>query len=800
MSLARPATNPAARRANGLTAVTGLALCLCLGTAVADEGPTATANTEQLQEVVVTAQFRRQDLETTPVAITALSGAQLDEHNATSLASLNGLAPNLTVSAGTNTNGPSAQTFIRGIGQSDGHPGLEPGVGIYVDDVYHGLLLGSDLDLTDLDRAEVLRGPQGTLAGKNSIGGAIKLFSRKPTGATDGYVDATYGDFNLIKIKAGGNFTLVPDTLYARLSGVSEQQDGYMKRLDYACVTGQNISSTQIPVHGCQLGTEGGTDLHAVRVALRWTVGAGIENNLIATDSQDRSEVPALKLLYSNNTQGLIPGGNGSQFITGPRSYTTYATYTNLGFTDPQKYILAGAPGAGTHAALSLPLTDPTNYYSLTDTLEWKLAEAYTLTVITGWLRYNGAYSIEVGDSPYAVQFLDDTWADNQFTEEIRLNGTSLGRLDWTVGGYYYHELANFGGLKLLTPGAASETLFTGNDPIVSTNKSVFAHDLWRATDQLSVITGIRYTKENKEYTFSRLNPYDQAVPSYTPVGPLNGTTGTYSGSHVDYRAGAEYQWTDELMTYAEWSTGFRGGGVNPRPFIPQQEVPFGPESLHATELGLKSDLLDHHLRLNLSGFFNQYDNILLTNNAPTVVNGVVLSANNATPVNVGTAHIEGAEAEIVLRPIAALQVDGSVSYLHFKFTSINRSAATIPGVSLNTRDPYVPDRMATLGAQYTYSLPLGGSLAARVDGQYQSSFFTDLTNTALGQVGGRTLVNARLTWRSPKDDWQATVGVTNLTDRFYYINKVNSVAPTNIVQGQPGAPREWLVSLRRNF
>jgi iron complex outermembrane receptor protein len=107
---------------------------------------------------------------------------------------------------------------------------------------------------------------------------------------------------------------------------------------------------------------------------------------------------------------------------------------------------------------------------------------------------------------------------------------------------------------------------------------------------------------------------------------------------------------------------------------------------------------------------------------------------------------------------------------------------------------------MATLGAQYTYSLPVGGSLAARVDAQYQSSFFTDLTNTTLGQVAGRTLMNARLTWRSPRDDWQATVGVTNLTDRFYYINKVNSTAPTNIVQGQPGAPREWLVSIRRNF
>ena len=782
------------------TFTVGLALSISAGTAMADDAtaPTPPQATTLLEEIVVTAQFRQQSLETTPVAITALTGAQLDERNVQSLVDINGLAPNVTLTKGTNTNGPSAQAFIRGIGQSDGHPGLEPGVGIYVDDVYHGLLLGSDLDVTDLDRIEVLRGPQGTLAGKNSIGGSIKLFSKKPGEETDGYIDATYGDFNLIKIKAGGNFTLVPDTLYARISGVSETQDGYMQRLDYACATGQMIGSTQIPVHGCQLGTEGGTALHAVRLALRWLVSDKIENNFIATDTQDRSEVPALKLLYSNNTQGIIPTGNGSQFVTGPTSYTTYATYNNLGFTDPARY--NGKPGAGVHSAISVPLTDPINNYGLTDNLEWRLAEHYTLTAITGYLRYNGAYSIEVGDSPYALQLLDDTWSDNQFTEEIRLNGTSFDQFDWTVGGYYYHEYANFGGLKLLSPGLASETLFTGNDPITSTNKSAFAHDVWRATEKLSVITGLRYTKENKSYTFSRLDPYDQAIASYTPVGPLNNTTGTYQGSHTDYRFGVEYQWTQQVMTYAEWSTGFRGGGVNPRPFIPLQEVPFGIETLHATEIGLKSDLLDNHLRLNVAGFFNQYNNILLTNTAATIVNGVTLSANNATPVNVGAAHIKGAEAEFTLRPVSAFQIDGSVSYLKFNFTSINTAAATIPGVSLNTQDPYVPSHMANLGAQYTFTLPDGSSLSPRIDAQYQSSFFTDLTNTQLGQVDGRTLMDARLTWRSPKTDWQVTFAATNLTNKFYYINKVNATAPTFITQGQPGAPREWMVTLRRNF
>lgn len=778
----------------------GLALSLGAGTAMAEEAAASSSDVQLLEEIVVTAQFRQQNLQTTPVAITAINAQQLDERSMSSLADLNGLAPNLTITKGTNTNGPAAQTFIRGIGQSDGHPGLEPGVGIYVDDVYHGLLLGTDLDLTDLDRVEVLRGPQGTLAGKNSIGGSIKLFSKKPNEETDGYVDATYGDFNRIDIKAGGNFTLVPDTLYARVSGVSKQQDGYMKRLDYFCATGGAPSTTQISVHpGCQIGTEGGTDIHAVRVALRWLVNDKVENNFIATSTQDRSEVPALKLIYAANTQGLIPGGNGSQFITGPTSYTTYATYNQLGFTDPARY--TGQPGAGTHQGISLPTTDPIDSYGLTDTVDWKVADHYTLTAITGYLRYKGAYSIEVGDSPYPTQVLNDTWADRQFTEEIRLNGTSFDRFDWTVGGYYFHELAHFGGLKMLSPGITTETLFTGNDPVESTNKSGFAHGVWRATDALSVIAGIRYTKEDKSYTFQRLNPYAQTLPSYTPVGPLNDTTGSYAGNHTDYRAGIEYQWTESIMTYAQYSTGFRGGGVNPRPFIVQQEVSFGPETIKGSEIGMKSDLLDHHLRLNVAAFFNQYKDILFTNAAPTIVNGVTLSANNATPVNVGAANIKGLEAEFEIRPFGGLQFDGSASYLNFNFTSINQSAAAqIPNVSLRTDEPYAPTRMAALGAQYTFNIGTGGSFTPRFDANYQSRFYTDIANTALGQVSGRTLMNARLTWKSPKDEWQTSFAVTNVADKFYYVNKVNAVAPTNITQGQPGEPREWSVSIRRNF
>jgi iron complex outermembrane recepter protein len=798
------------------TSAVTVGLALSVGsTAAWSEEPAKADDVQLLEEIVVTAQFREQGLQSTPVAITAVTGSQLEQRTLSSVTDLNALAPNMTVSKGTNTNGPSAQIYIRGVGQSDGHPGLEPGVGVYVDDIYRGLLLGTDLDLTDVDRIEVLRGPQGTLAGKNSLGGSLKIFSKKPSDQTDGYVEATYGKFNRVELRAGGNFTLVPDTLYARVSGASKQVDGYMKRIDFACShPGGSQADTQIPVQpGCKLGTEGGEDVSAVRVALRWIASDTIEDNFIADATRDRSEVPALKLISSSNTQHtgtatgpLLVQNGGAQYITGAHSYTTYATFTQLGFSDPAS--LAGKPGAGTHGAVSLPTTDPIDAYGISNNISWKLADQYTLTSITGLRRYSGQYSIEVGGSPDPIQLLNDTWSQRQFTEEVRLNGTSFEHFDWTVGGYYYDQLAYFGGLKMLNPGVvvggtgptannSNETLFTGSDPIPSKNKSGFAHGVYHFTDQLSLITGIRYTKENKDYTFQRLDPYAPTQPSYNAVGPLNNTKASYSGSHTDYRAGVEYQWTDSLMTYAQWSTGFRGGGVNPRPFIPAQEVSFRPETVHASEVGLKSDFFDHHARVNASVFYNEYQDILFTNSQATPgFPGIP----NATPVNVGAAHIKGAELEIEARPFGGLQIDASASYLNFKLTSINSAAATISGVTLNTNEPYAPDRQATVGIQYVFTMGTAGSLIPRVDANYQSHFYTDIGNNPLGLVGGRTLANARITWKSMSQDWETSAAVTNLTDHFYYINKVFGAAPTNVTEGQPGAPREWLVTIKRNF
>ena len=199
----------------------------------------AAANGDQIPEIVVTAQFRSQNLQDTPIAITAITGDMLRERSQTDIAQVAERAPGVNLTSGGLGGAQVTTISIRGVGQTDFDLGLEPGVGMYVDDVYYGTLYGSLMDLVDLDRVEILRGPQGTLAGKNSEGGAIKLYSKQPTADTDGYLEGTIGTYNRRDVRAGGNFTLVPDHVFVRLTGIGEHQDGYVNDYDYQCATGK---------------------------------------------------------------------------------------------------------------------------------------------------------------------------------------------------------------------------------------------------------------------------------------------------------------------------------------------------------------------------------------------------------------------------------------------------------------------------------------------------------------------------------------------------------------------------------
>src|ERR1700730_9687151 len=212
------------------------ALALVSSTALAEDAPAATAsNTAGLQEVVVTARYREENLQQTPIAISAITAEDIQQRGFTSTSDIGYDVPNASLRPAQAAFGNTMTAFIRGVGQYDFNFAFEPGVGIYVDDVYYPTVMGTQVDLMDLERVEVLRGPQGTLFGRGSIRGARRYGSKQPTGSNTGFIEGTVGDFHRIDLRAGYDFSIIPDKLFARITAVSKKQDGYQKMIDFVC-------------------------------------------------------------------------------------------------------------------------------------------------------------------------------------------------------------------------------------------------------------------------------------------------------------------------------------------------------------------------------------------------------------------------------------------------------------------------------------------------------------------------------------------------------------------------------------
>jgi iron complex outermembrane receptor protein len=246
-------------------------------------------------------------------------------------------------------------------------------------------------------------------------------------------------------------------------------------------------------------------------------------------------------------------------------------------------------------------------------------------------------------------------------------------------------------------------------------------------------------------------------------------------------------------MTYAQYSTGYKGGGINPRPYVADQAVPFAPETLDAYEIGFKSDLLDRKLRVNGAMFVNLYHDMVFINTTATPESNL-----NATPVNAGNGQYRGAELEVSAFPIPRLRVDLSGSYLHFKLTSLSGAGLTIAGLTLDNKAPYAPQWKESAAVEYSFPMRSGGTLTPRVDFSYESSFFSDINNDPTARVNAYALVNGRLTWSSGDDKWAVALEGANLANRYYYENKLHY--PIGSIVGQPAMPRTWNIDIRRSF
>ncbi len=808
----------------------GIVSSLALATGMAapayaqDDAGAAAADSGRNVEIVVTAEFRETNVQDTPLAITAVSSEMLEARGQTNISDVARQAPNVTLAAQNQEYGSGMIAYIRGIGQNDPNFALEPGVGIYIDDVYLPTLTGSLLDLMDVDRIEVLRGPQGTLAGRNSIGGSIKIYSQKPRGDNSGSFEVTYGSYNRLDARGLVDIGL-SDTLAMRLSGVSRNEDGYIKRLDYALThPGSNVKTRAIgddPV----LGTLGGKSTVAGKIALRWEPSPFVEVNLSADYTRERSESGVATLLYANALGGInndptrpwetgidgsavpyncmfVPYGVNScdtQTAYDGR-YITYSTFQGPEYHDSQSPYLS----------TFVPHQDLDNY-GVALTIDINLADNLALKSISSWREYTSDWAYDVDGAPHGVNPLNQTQENEQISQELRLSGQLADDLiDFTVGGFYF-ETDGFYTARVNIPYGGLDFIH-GPDPTPSENKALFANVTVNLTPDFHITGGIRQSWDRKDYEYLRRNPdlsaiegpcnFFLGVPGLagpTDIGNqpncllfgVNGTTATFENSQTDWRIAVDYRFTEEFMMYGQVATGYRAGGFNARPYFPSQATAHTPETITSYEVGFKSDLFDRRLRLNAAGFYFDYNDIVLLSNYCADLEPLGQATPCLRPTNVGSAEVKGIEIEASIFPVDNLTIDGSLSYLDFQYTEIDELAGT--GVALDDITPYTPEWQYSFGIQYDVPDVMGGDLSFRFDGIYQSEIYTEA-----GNVDARIIPSDVMTTNDPTSpyvDLSQNGGGGPIQD-LVVTNRIEGYFLANAKVGWKSLDDDWGVSL----
>jgi iron complex outermembrane receptor protein len=806
-----------------LSSMSAAAALMMLGASPAfsqAEQPTTTDDTIGLQEVVVTAQFREERLQDTPIAITAVTSEMLRERSQTSIWEVTHQAPNVQLRPSPAAFGPGLNAFIRGIGQDDFNFAFEPGVGLYVDDVYYSTLHGSVLDMLDLERVEVLRGPQGTLSGRNSLGGAIRLITRKPTGDGPGYVELGVGRFDKVDVRGAAEFTLVPDKVFARVAGVSRHKNGFQERVDFACANGYpagiptNASSSPT---NCVLGTAGGQSYTGGRLSVRILPTDAWEILLAADITDDNSEVQANTLRAARPITN-IPG-YGPQFVPS-NPFITFSSFCDNGraLSDPDGPgpLLpdpAGVPNP--FGSFCIPPVNSIEQRGFSANMNFRLTDTLSLVSISAYREYEAQFAEDVDGSPLPAETVMNQTFHHGFQQELRLNGSiGGGFLDYTFGVFYF-EQTNRNSNRVDIPYAGGRVFdFTGNDPVASDTQAAFLHTVWRVTDAAALTVGARYTEEEKDYLFNRLNPNGTFNPI---VGGLTGLNANFQGDNFDYRVSFDYRFGEPLLAYTTYSTGFKGGGVNPRPFFPTQAVGFDKETLETAEFGIKSDLLDRRLRLNAAVFYSWYDDMqLVPLSCPDLTPGGMGPC--AAPRNLADSEIYGAELEATFRPTEAFAIDAQLSYIEFEYTRVGLNVSS--GIDLTdpaVRDPatgnlavdpnadapeVTPNLKASIGMQYEFPIGNSGTIVPRLDFYYQDDAqgLAGSTASPTAIVESYNTINARVTWRSLDERWEASLLVTNLGDEEYFYNTFDLLTLAGFASAQPAPPREWGLSFRRTF
>jgi iron complex outermembrane receptor protein len=808
----------------------------------------------QNREIVVTAEFTEASLQDTPIAITAVDAELLEVRGQTGIEDVAAQAPNVSLRPQPQNGGSGLIAFIRGVGQVDFNYALDPGVGVYIDDVFIPTLSSSLLELMDLERIEILRGPQGTLAGKNSIGGSIKLFSQKPQGDGTGSMRVEYGSYNLVSLRGMADFALTDD-VSMRISGMGRSRDGYVAMLDYGAThPGSNVpGSGRGYINNRDYEAMGGENLIAGRAALRYQ-GSNLEINISADYTREDSQAgptvllaagqptpagvsselfdpfssnPSLSTASDFSTIPWLMGTDGMpvelncQFVpSGPYSCDS----ANVGgmiagydarFVSYSDFLdsMEGNPQAPFKPYFALPITEFEGW-GVQGNITLDLNDNLQLVYIGSYRTYDSKWGQDQDATPIPIAQLDNHLHHSAWSSELRLNfSTDDDMVSGTVGGFYLDQEGDYEARVDLNYVNPTIDFIHGPDTTPSTSKALFATVTVRPIDALGITGGIRYTDDEKTYTYYRSNP-DGTIPDgfncfvangvfsepNCILSGLFGVPGLFEGDRWDWRIVGDVRLSDQLLAYASVSTGFKGGGVNPRPFVGDQALPFNPETATTYEIGFKADLADNLVRLNGAAFLNKYNDIIL---GKQICPESSLPSPCLRPENIGSADVKGFELEASIFPVDGLSIDGSLAVLDFEYTTAVDGNGNLVGTGINGNNitPYTPELTYSIGVQYDHELQSGSVISARFDGSFQDDVYTNAENTSWALVDGRFLGNARLSFSPPDGDWKIAVEVQNLFDNYYFLSKSDVASNSlGLVTGVPGMPRTFSVQIQKDF
>jgi iron complex outermembrane recepter protein len=705
-------------------------------------------------DIVVTARRTEERLQRVPASISAFNERALDRIQAVDPTSLQGAVPNLNIVPGRGSSN-ATNIYIRGVGQPDALQTFDPAVGVYIDDVYYSRIRGTQFDLLDIERIEVLRGPQGTLYGKNTIGGALKVITRRPGKDLRADGSIAVGSYNQFDLKGAISGPL-SDTLSAGVALLRSQHDGYVE--DAVLDRDYNDKNTI-----------------AARGTLSWTPSANARVDLIADYSHDDAHMNVGQPI---NSLTYLFGGVLLPLPSNP---------------DPDDYDFKGrtTPGLPNSTRLTHWGVSANAAFDLTDILTFKSITAYRNLETNDYVDIDATQK-EVGDVFVGVK-------QNQLSQEFQL-ALNSGPLQGIAGLYYLQENVKSHqeayADDLIGPILANATFFRSVDDKLKTRSyAAFANSSYEIVPTVRLSAGLRYTHETKDYFRTTTTTSSWTLP---PLGSLLNLTYTFNpdlGKWTDWSPMASIDWqvTPQVMLYARAAKGFKSGGFNGRANTLRESSAYKPETMLSYEAGFKSRIANQ-LTLNGSVFDNNYKDFQ-ARVASTDENSLPLLA----VLNAGKLRMRGAELEAAWSPVPALLIDSQIGYLHAEYKEFTDTNFPKFGNSRAFQTPaFAPKWTMRFGAQYAFGLASGGAVTVGGQARYKSRTALAVDNTFINSdveieglfQPGYWVEDARIVWENSSKKLAVGLYGNNLLDKAYKTDGQEFSSVGSIRTVYYGAPR----------